>query len=100
MVTIRKHTEYTKWLSKITSKKLLAQIEERLARIVNSNHYGTVKCGLKVDGKAIPQLCELKFNDGTRIYWTRTGKEEITLLYGGNKNGQAKDIRKAASLLT
>lgn len=44
-------------------------------------------------------LWELKFNDGRRIYYVIIDETEVVLLYGGNKNGQSKDIKKASNIL-
>lgn len=42
-------------------------------------------------------VCELKFNDGRRIYYTIIPINNVILLLGGCKNGQDRDIRKAKS---
>lgn len=91
---VRKLQEYIDWYDEETSKSQ-AQIEKRLDNIVQRGHFGTSK-SLK-DG-----LHELKFNDGRRIYYSVFKDEDgslVILLYGGNKNGQSKDIAKARSLL-
>lgn len=89
--TIRKHEEYLKWIAGET-RKSRAQIEKRLMAIQHHGHFGHSK-------DLGEGLVELKFNDGRRIYFGVTGNNEITLLLGGNKNGQDKDIKKARRLL-
>lgn len=88
---IRKLPGYIKWFRGLRLKEA-GQVEARLKRIVNEGHFGSVRdLG---DG-----LWELKFNNGGRIYYARTGKTEITLIWGGDKNGQSRDIKKAKNLL-
>jgi len=88
---LRKLAGYLHWVNGLKLKEL-GQVEARLMRITEEGHFGGVRdLG---DG-----LWELKFNNGNRIYYTRTGKYELTLILGGNKNGQDRDIKKAKSLL-
>jgi len=91
MWTFRQHEFYLRWLQKQTPKSQ-RQIDSRLQKIELHNHFGHVRdLG---DG-----LAELKFNDGRRIYFSVTGINDITLILGGNKNGQEKVIKKAKKLL-
>lgn len=89
--TLRMLHEYLNWFQGLKLKEA-GQVESRLKRIMDEDHFGNAKdLG---DG-----LWELKFNNGNRIYYARTGKTELTLILGGNKNGQNKDIKKAKSFL-
>ncbi len=89
--TLRTLHEYLTWFHGLKLKEA-GQVESRLKRIRDEDHFGNAKdLG---DG-----LWELKFNNGNRIYYARTGKTELTLISGGNKNGQDKDIKKAKSFL-
>ena len=89
--TLRKLDGYSIWFKGLKLKEA-GQVEARLKRIVDEDHFGSAKdLG---DG-----LWELKFNNGNRIYYARTGKAELTLILGGNKNGQDKAIKKAKSFL-
>lgn len=74
--------------------KFQAQIEKRLSNISVHGHFGHIRN--LTDG-----LAEIKFNNGSRIYFVvKASKEKIiVLLLGGNKNGQDKDIKKAKSFL-
>lgn len=90
-VGIDKLPDYIDWYGTLTDK-FKAQVEKRLSKIELEGHFGTVK-NLK-DG-----LFEIKFNNGARVYFSRTGQNKITLLHGGWKNGQDKDIKKARNLL-
>lgn len=91
MWKFRQHELYIKWLQN-QSPKSQGQIDRRLQKIELHNHFGHVR---NLGGG----LAELKFNDGRRIYFSVTGENEITLILGGNKNGQEKDIKKAKKLL-
>jgi putative addiction module killer protein len=89
--TLRVLQKYLTWFRSLKLKEA-GQVESRLKRIVDEDHFGNAKdLG---DG-----LWELKFNNGNRIYYARTGKTELTLISGGNKHGQDKDIKKAKSFL-
>jgi len=90
-IVIRKQADYEKWYRE-QAPKFQAQIEKRLSAIELNSHFGHAKnLG---DG-----LAEIKFNNGARIYFARTGRNEIELILGGNKNGQDKDIKKARKFL-
>jgi putative addiction module killer protein len=89
--TFRRKKLFVDWMSSLR-KKEQAQVDARLDRIEEEGHFGSIRnLG---DG-----LWELKFNNGNRIYYARTGETEITLISGGNKNGQDSDIKKAKNLL-
>src|SRR5262245_29182658 len=82
--------EYKVWL-KTQTLKSQRQILDRLSKIEEDGHFGHNKY-LEDD------IWELKFNDGRRIYYGFIKKFNIMLLLGGNKNGQDKDIKKAAKI--
>jgi putative addiction module killer protein len=89
MVTFVKTAEYSNWFESQTDK-IRAQIDARLLKIQEHDHYGHVK-------RLSSVLFEIKFNNGNRIYCTEKiidGKTVILIL-GGNKNGQDKDIKRA-----
>ncbi|QLH34769.1 MAG: type II toxin-antitoxin system RelE/ParE family toxin [Parachlamydiaceae bacterium] len=69
--------EYEDWFQKQSEKSKL-QIEKRLDRIKDEDHFGHIRnLG---DG-----LVELKFNDGRRIYYTIIPVNNVILLLGGGK---------------
>jgi putative addiction module killer protein len=89
MVLFLKTAGYINWFETQTIK-VPVQIDGRLDKIREFNHYGHVR-------KLSPVLFELKFNNGNRIYYTEKMIEgkTVILILGGNKNGQDKDIKKA-----
>jgi len=87
---IRTLAEYEAWYKKLDSLAQ-AQIEKRLSAIKNEGHFGNTR-------HLEAGLCEIKFNNGLRIYFFRSGLSEITLVLGGTKHGQNKDIEKAKKI--
>jgi putative addiction module killer protein len=83
-------TEYVEWMNSLDAK-WRTQVTGRLSRIEYEGHFGH----LRNLGEG---LAELKFNIGIRVYFIRTGSTEITLLNGGTKHGQDKDIKIAKKL--
>lgn len=92
--TLEKTDMYSEWFKK-QAAKIQRQVDDRLQRIIDDSHFGTVNnLG---DG-----LAELKFNNGIRIYFRiKSHNNKIAILIlGGNKNGQQKDINKAKKVLS
>lgn len=90
-IQLRKTRLFQDWLKDLppgVQGKILA----RFLKIELEEHFGDVKM-LKGG------LAELRFRNGIRIYFYRSAVKEITLVLGGNKNGQKKDIQKAKKLL-
>jgi putative addiction module killer protein len=84
---------FAEWLE-VLDKKLVAKISKRLLRVLSGNlgDYKTLGKG----------LCELRFAEGIRIYFSNLNNVLILLFAGGNKNakgGQSKDIEKARKYL-
>ncbi len=84
--------EYGEWVKSQTLKSR-QQIQARILKIEEEGHFGHNKF------LGDREIWELKFNDGRRIYYAHIPELKIILLLGGNKNGQDKDIKKAASIL-
>lgn len=82
--------EFEQWLA-TQAAKIQALVEARVYRIEYYDHFGDAKhLG---DG-----LSELRWKNGLRVYFARTGARVILLLHGGGKNDQTKDIKKARIL--
>jgi putative addiction module killer protein len=92
MVTFLKTAEYSTWYESQTVK-VRVQIESRLDKIKEHDHYGHIR-------RLSSVLFELKFNNGNRIYCTEkvVDGKTVILILGGNKNGQNKDIKRAQKI--
>jgi putative addiction module killer protein len=83
--------EFENWLTS-QSEKLKALVEVRVFRIEHYDHFG--------DAKHLGEgLSELRWKNGLRVYFVRTGTRVVLLLHGGGKNDQKSDIKKARVLL-
>ena len=67
-------------------------IDARITKIKEHNHLG--KWRYLGSG-----LAELKWENGTRVYFAKIAVLEILLIWGGFKNAQKKDIKKAKNIL-
>jgi len=89
-----KFDEFEAWMTKL-NLKLKAQVDARLHRIQEHDHFGDAK--YLGDG-----IAELRWKNGMRVYFakgTDASGKIVYLILGGNKNGQEKDIQKAKILL-
>lgn len=79
-------TEFDEWLQSQTPKTkaiILARLD-----LLSLGHFG--------DHKRFDGLIELRWRNGNRVYSFLWGRQiVVALLYGGNKNGQNQDIKKA-----
>ncbi|CUI18144.1 putative addiction module killer protein (plasmid) [Candidatus Protochlamydia naegleriophila] len=92
--------KYKEWFDK-QSLKTKAVISKRIKNIKESGYFGDFKNVSEYD-KGITKNCifELRWDDGKRVYYGKVGSIYLLLLYGGNKNGQDKDIKEAKNLFT
>lgn len=91
LIRIDRTPEFNEWFEDLNLKDQL-QIDSRIQRIRDHGHFGDTKnLG---DG-----LAELRWKNGRRVYFVKTGSVIILLLNGGLKNAQKKDIQKARILL-
>lgn len=79
---VLKTDEFNGWLDD-QPIKTRTMVKARLD-LVASGHFGNHK---RFDG-----LIELRWLNGTRVYSFLWGQSVVVALYGGNKNGQDKDI--------
>jgi putative addiction module killer protein len=85
---VLKTNEFNDWLSRQQPKTrtiILARLD-----LISLGHFGLHK---RFDG-----LIELKWLNGTRVYTFMWGQTVVVTLYGGNKNGQSRDIKKAKKI--
>lgn len=87
---IEKTEKFDRWLSSLSPKNE-AIVRARLTKIRDEGHFGWYR--ILGDG-----LAELKWKNGIRVYFIRTGQNKITFLLGGLKNDQKKDIKKARKM--
>lgn len=86
-------SDYEKWFYEQPPKSR-TQIKGRIYNIEFEGHFGDHRL---VDSDY--QLWELRWENGRRIYFVHLTGPSVLLLLGGNKNGQAKDIRRAKNIL-
>jgi putative addiction module killer protein len=84
-------TEYKRWFND-QPKKSQAQIADRLKNIEFDGYFGNHK---SLEGA----ICELKWVNGRRLYYTYLAGPDLLLLLGGNKSDQSKDIAHAKKIL-
>lgn len=85
---VLKTNEFDDWFSSLPPKTK-AIITARLD-LLSVGHFGNHK---RFEG-----LIELRWVNGNRVYTFLWGQSIIVALYGGNKNGQDKDIKKAKKI--
>lgn len=91
MWTIKVTEEFTRWLNR-ESDHTYRVVRARLEKVKMTGHLGDFKHIEK-------SMFELRWQNGTRVYFSRQGVSEILVLLGGSKHGQQKDIQKAKKLL-
>lgn len=90
--------EYDLWFGSQTLKTQ-AVIAKRIKNIVEYGHFGDFKNVSCYDkGLTKDRVFELRWDDGKRVYYGKIGETYLLLLYGGNKNGQDKDINEAKKI--
>ena len=89
---IRKTDVYGKWLDGLRDVRARARVLARVERLAAGNA-GDVK----PVGEGVSEL-RINYGPGYRVYYTQRGSELIILLAGGDKSGQANDIKSALRL--
>lgn len=72
-------------------KSMRIFVDKRLSKL-SRELYGSFK-------QISPELYELKFDNGLRIYYTESNNCIVILFNGGNKQRQSDDIKKAKEYL-
>lgn len=96
---IKRTFEFELWFSQQQPKNK-SIIIKRIMSIEIHEHLGDSK---KVSTQRAYDISELRFKNGTRIYFSFMEDEHrklFLILMGGNKNGQSKDIKKAENVLS
>lgn len=90
--------EYRKWFH-LQSLKTRSVVSKRIKNIIEEGHFGDFKNVSQYDNDITKDsVFELRWDDGKRVYYGKIGTVYLLLLYGGNKNGQDKDIKEAKNL--
>ena len=89
MFEVRQTQVYAQWFERLSDRRARARIDVRIRRLSLGNP-GDVK----PVGKGVSEL-RIHYGPGYRVYFVRRGKTLVILLAGGDKNTQARDIRKA-----
>lgn len=92
--------EYEEWFIDQPLKNQTI-IDKRVKNIIKEGYFGDRKNVSEYDkGITKDKIHELRWDDGKRVYFGELKTDQILLLYGGNKNGQTKDINKAKKIFT
>ena len=93
MNTIIRTGVFDAWLSKLKDARAKARIIHRIRSAERGNFGDCESIGAGVSEMRI------HFGPGYRVYFTRVGDVDYTLLCGGTKRGQKRDIVKAKELV-
>lgn len=85
---VLKTSEFDEWLAAQPPKTRVI-VKARLD-LIAIGHFG--------DHKRFEGLIELRWLNGNRVYSFLWGNSIVVALYGGNKNAQNRDIRKAKKI--
>jgi putative addiction module killer protein len=89
---VRKTEEFARWLDGLRDIRARARVLVRIERIVAGNFGDS-----KPVGQGISEL-RIDYGPGYRVYFTKRGQQLVILLVGGDKSGQAADIKTAIRL--
>ena len=92
MMEIRKTEVFVKWLDGLSDVHARARILVRVERLAAGNP-GDVK----PVGEGVSEM-RIDYGPGYRVYYKKQGRDIVILLAGGDKQGQARDIKTALSL--
>jgi putative addiction module killer protein len=92
MIEIRKTEIFTKWFEGLKDRRAKARIQARIDRIEMGN-FGDVA----PVGEGVSEL-RIFYGPGYRVYFIQRGSVVVILLFGGDKNTQNSDIRRAKEI--
>jgi putative addiction module killer protein len=93
MFTVQLTSQFEEWLDDLDDHRAQVRIAARL-RQAEAGNLGDWKSL----GSGISEM-RVSFGPGYRLYFTRRGKILVVMLSGGDKSGQAADIRRAKRIL-
>lgn len=93
MFFIEKTIEFDKWFRKLNDVRAKAKILFRLQKLEQESYFGDCKSV----GAGISEL-KINYAKGYRIYFSRSDRQIILLLIGGDKSTQQQDIEKAKEI--
>jgi putative addiction module killer protein len=92
MIEVRKTEAFAKWIDGLPDIRARARILVRIERLAAGNP-GDVK----TVGQGITEM-RIDYGPGYRVYYKKQGQQLVTLLAGGDKQTQGKDIKTALRL--
>lgn len=92
MIEVRQTPEYEKWFASLKDRIARARVDIRIRRLTLGNP-GTVE----PVGEGVSEM-KIDHGPGYRVYFVQHGGHYVLLLVGGDKSGQASDIKKAKKL--
>lgn len=92
MYTVLMTDEFDEWLEGLKDLKAKGIVSDRLVRM-ESGLFGDAKSV----GGGVSEL-RIDFGPGYRVYYTKTGRWIVILLWGGDKSSQKKDIKTAQAM--
>lgn len=93
MFTVRQTQEFQDWLDGLKDIKAQLRIVARL-RLAEAGNLGD----WKPVGQEVSEM-RIAFGPGYRLYFTKRQGILIVMLAGGDKSGQARDIKRAQKIL-
>lgn len=92
-VQIERTAVFAAWLDALRDRNGAMRISARIDRLA-AGHWGDVKSV----GAGVSEL-RIHYGPGYRVYLGRRNSAWVVLLCGGAKDGQARDIRRAQTIL-
>ena len=90
-IEVRQTAEFAEWVSALRDRRAADRITARVSRAADGN-FGDVKYF-----EGIGEM-RIHYGPGYRVYFVRRGEALVVLLCGGDKDSQARDIRRAHDL--
>lgn len=93
MIEVLQTDEFAKWLKRLKDTAARARILVRIQRLSLTENFGDVK----PVGDGVFEM-RIDYGSGYRLYYALKGSELVSLLIGGDKSSQQRDIAKAKKL--